>query len=202
MSTSCGGGHPSHAEESDNARMYDNATWDMYERIVSARRRRLALSHQQVRREEEEEEEAKRKAGTAIVVADSHRTSAATDPAKSDAVVVPAPECDEPQQGRQRPALTSPRKNSSNDEHSTLVKDDEMGRALTSTTSSWADSLLDPEHKQRLRWGGAETATAESPGLPSLRRLDYSSSSESDDDSTTSGNNNNEDDEFIFELDM
>jgi hypothetical protein len=195
-----------HAEESEIARMYDYATWIMYERIVSARRRRLALIDQQLRREEEEKEEEERRAGDAVVVvvvvaaADSSRVSStAACPATWDAVVMLAPERDEPRAWRRPTPQAVLHKNSSNDDNS----DDETERA--STTSSWsrADSHLNPGHEQRQR-GGAESATARSPGLPSPRRLGFPSSSKNDEgrhEMTTNGNNN-EDDAFIFELEM
>ncbi|KAL3826307.1 hypothetical protein ACHAXA_004625 [Cyclostephanos tholiformis] len=185
-----------HAEESDLARMYDCATWNMYERIVSARRRRLALIELQARREEEQKR-------VCDAVADSHVPSAATDDAaKSDAVDVHAAERDE-RRGRQRSTLQTPlHKNSSNDDNSTLATADETDKA--STTSSWsrADSPLVPEQQQRRR-GETHAATAVSPGLPSLRRLGFSSSLKNDEGRRESSTNcNNEDDAFIFELDM
>jgi hypothetical protein len=173
------------AEESELVRMYDYATWNMYERIVSARRKRLAQIDLQQRREAEDEDR---------VGADPAAPSSA-DPraaATSDAVAVPSAKREERQQ-QQWPALQTLNKNLSHDENSTLATADETDRA--STTSSWsrADSPIvhHPEH-----------------GLPSLRRLGFPSSSlmgcayPNNEGRCVSTTNNNEEDSFIFELDM
>ena len=192
-----------HAEESDLARMYDYATWNMYERIVSARRRRLALIEQQVRRDDEaEEDKAIRKASAAVAA-----VAAAAGPAKSDAVVWPAPTESDGSWARQRPtpiAAAALHKSSSNDENSTLATADETDRALTTSSWSRADSPIDPMHGQRTGGCGDLAASAGSSGMPSLRRLGFPSSSRNDDgrrEATTNGDNK-EDDAFIFELDM
>ena len=182
------------AEESDLVRMYDYATWNMYERIVSARRRRLAQIDLQQRREAEEGGD--RRGGADPAAAAPSSASAPRLAATSDAVAVPSAnkrEERQQQQQQQRPSLQTLNKNLSHDENSTLATADETDRA--STTSSWsrADSPIvhHPEH-----------------GLPSLRRLGFSSSSlmgcayPNNEGRRVSTTNNNEEDSFIFELDM
>lgn len=181
------------AEESDLVRMYDYATWNMYERIVSARRKRLAQIDLQQRREAEEED---RKGADPAAAPSSASASAPRLAATSDAVAVPSANMrEERQQQQQRPSLQTLNKNLSHDENSTLATADETDRA--STTSSWsrADSPLVHPPEQH--------------GFPSLRRLGFPSSSSmgrcaypNNEGRRLSTTNNNEEDAFIFELDM
>lgn len=181
------------AEESDLVRMYDYATWNMYERIVSARRKRLAQIDLQQRREAEEGD---RRGGADPAAAAPSSASAPRLAAASDAVAVPsANKREERQQQQQRPSLQTLNKNLSHDENSTLATADETDRA--STTSSWsrADSPLVHPPEQH--------------GLPSLRRLGFPSSSSmggcaylNNEERRLSTTSNNEEDAFIFELDL
>jgi hypothetical protein len=181
------------AEESDLVRMYDYATWNMYERIVSARRKRLAQIDLQQRREAEEED---RKGADPAAAPSSASASAPRLAATSDAVAVPSANMrEERQHQQQRPSLQTLNKNLSHDENSTLATADETDRA--STTSSWsrADSPLVHPPEQH--------------GFPSLRRLGFPSSSSmgrcaypNNEGRRLSTTNNNEEDAFIFELDM
>lgn len=68
------------AEESDLARMYDYATWNMYERIVSARRKRLAQI--ELEKQQQLEAEVKDKEEEKSTTAESQRLKDTTEDKK------------------------------------------------------------------------------------------------------------------------
>ncbi|KAL3772988.1 hypothetical protein ACHAW5_005060 [Stephanodiscus triporus] len=186
----------------DLARMYDYATWNMYQRIVSARRKRLAQIDLQKMREATGEE----KAGAGCT-ASTDRPSSSSDQDEGSTVssaVVPPSERQGRQQQQRRPNLHAMNKNPSQDESSTLTTADETDGS--SSTSSWsrADSPIVPQWCVASGGGGAG-------GLAPLRRLGFPSSGTmgirvaghpNDDGSHRESTANNEDDAFIFEMDM
>ena len=72
--------HINTAEESDLARMYDYATWNMYERIVSARRKRLAQI--ELEKQQQLEAEVKDKEEEKSTTAESQRLKDTTEDKK------------------------------------------------------------------------------------------------------------------------
>ena len=110
----------------DLVRRYDHATWNMYQRIVSARRKRLAQIDLQKMREAKEKEAV---GGASLDrPSSSDRDEDSTASSAATGAVVPPSERErqgqEQQQQEQRPTLHTMHKNPSQ-ENSTLATADE-----------------------------------------------------------------------------
>ena len=197
------------AEESDLARMYDYATWNMYERIDSARRKRLAQIALQQRWEAKEgaSDLSSSSSSGCDVDADSPAPSSTTG-AAADAIAPSSKRERQRQQQQQQQQLSTlqtlhKHKNSSQDENSTLATAGETDRS--SRTASWSRAYSPIVTEQLRGFAGS--------GLAPPRRLGFSPSSSTGvrvgggcgpliDKGRFGLTTNIENEDYIFELDM
>jgi len=177
------------AEESDLARMYDYATWNMYERIVSARRKRLAQieleKQQQLEAEVKDKEEEEK-----FTTAESQRLKDTTEDKKTK-----KKNCQEDGSNTTAAAIrvvadaTTAAPSSKREQHPQGQRGKSTFDATCTTVSSATESYRDTSSTSS--WSGADSP------LPIAPFQNFTTNDEEVMKSTMSRY-----DSFIFELDM